>query len=58
MMHPMHQKVNFIKVREQLLNWRQIEFKRGRMFMRFKRRAVRIYQLPEQEKEGGDYGCD
>jgi hypothetical protein len=44
--------INFIKIESKLLNWRQIEFRRGRMFMRFKRRSVRMYRVPERGVEG------
>jgi len=40
--------INFIRMDSRLLNWRQIEFRQGRMFMRFKRRSVRVYRVPER----------
>ncbi len=47
----MHQKINFIKMDSGLLNWRQIERRHGKTFMRFKRRSIRVYRIPELQEE-------
>ncbi len=40
-------KVNFIKVKNDAMTWRQVEKKDGKIFMRLKYRTRKIRKVPE-----------